>query len=121
MTVRAWQVRLTSRAEADFADIIDWTWDSFGRRQAEAYATLLLRGVRALEDGPHAAATRDRASLQPHLRSLQPRRARHVLLFRVQEDASGVTPVRAVDFIVVLRIMHVAMDPTLHLPTDDPT
>jgi toxin ParE1/3/4 len=35
---RRWTVRLTATADADFEQIVQWTIDQFGERQAQVYA-----------------------------------------------------------------------------------
>ena len=108
MTGQIWSVRLAERAEADLADIAAWTRREFGPRQADGYVTLLLGSLQVLEHGPNAAGTRDRSDLRPGLRTLRPRRARHIFLFSGETSATG-------GRIEVLRILHTAMDPTRHL------
>ena len=37
-----WQVRLAAQAELDFSEIVTWTLENFGERQAETYAETLI-------------------------------------------------------------------------------
>lgn len=48
---RRWQVRLAERAQGDFTDIVRWTAEHFGARQARSYATTVRRAVKALDAG----------------------------------------------------------------------
>lgn len=43
---------LTRQAERSLAEIADWTVETFGRRQADAYAEDLIEGCQALADEP---------------------------------------------------------------------
>ena len=46
-----WKVRLAAQAELDFSEIITWTLENFGERQAETYAETLTLAIEALHDG----------------------------------------------------------------------
>jgi len=49
---KRWRVRLASAAEADFEQILHWTAERFGARQARAYAETLTAALEALAEGP---------------------------------------------------------------------
>jgi plasmid stabilization system protein ParE len=110
VTPGPWTARLARAAEADLAEIAQWTAREFGARQADAYIALLVNGLRLLQDGPLALGTSDLRDITPGLRSLRPHRVRHVLIYRA--DSSG----RAIE---IVRILNDAMDPTRHLSPDD--
>jgi toxin ParE1/3/4 len=48
-----WQVRLAEQAEQDLLDIVVWTAEKFGARQAESYAQTLTLAIEVLHDGPN--------------------------------------------------------------------
>jgi toxin ParE1/3/4 len=105
---RQWQIRLTQTAERDFADIIAWTANEFGERQARRYAEAIARAIAALASGPKLLGSRTHDDLPAGLRILPVARrgmnARHVLLYRSQGD----------EVIEVIRILHQAMDLPRH-------
>jgi toxin ParE1/3/4 len=72
--------------------------------------------IEALQDGPRVVGTKIRDEIAAGLRSipvkLNRRNARHSVFFRVSENARE---------IVVLRILHVAMDPARHVAVQPKT
>lgn len=112
--------RLSSSAQADIADILDWSRENFGDGSRDRYAALIAAGIRhaaerdddigfgshpALGDGVltwHLALSKDR------VHTGRVARPRHVLVCR-----------RDGDVIVIGRVLHEAMDPTRHLDSDD--
>jgi toxin ParE1/3/4 len=102
-----WSVRLTPTAETDFQNIIDWTLDQFGERQARAYADTLLAALEALAAGPTTIGAMERKDIAKRLFTLHVgrggRNGRHFVLFRIAPDRKQ----RAID---VLRLLHDAMD-----------
>jgi toxin ParE1/3/4 len=102
-------VTLTRQAEADFVKIIRWTADQFGMRQARSYSDTIRHAVKALENEGVIDA-HQRPELGCHVGTLhvarQGRKGRHLLMFRVDEQA-GV--------IEILRILHDSMDLQRHL------
>lgn len=112
----AWRVTLSGPALLDFDNVIQWTAAEYGTAQALKYETLIVAALRKLEAGPTTVLAQ--AAPNFHLVRSLPimdggRRTRHVLYFRA--DQTGVRRT-----IVVLRILYAAMDPTRHLPDDDP-
>lgn len=109
----AWAVDLTEPAEADFAEIVDWTQDQFGTAQARLYADTLHAALVALSDGPETVGVKRRNEIGKDICTLHiaraGRRGRHLILFRV--CAGEQQPV-----IEVLRILHDAMDLARHVP-----
>lgn len=109
--VARWAVRLAAAAETDYAEIVRWTAQQFGLRQARTYAATLDAALAALITGPGVAGARRRSDIGPHLWSLhvarQRRTGRHVVIFRAPDGAA---------VIEVLRVLHDAMDLPRHLP-----
>jgi toxin ParE1/3/4 len=109
----AWRVRLGAVAERDFIDIIAWTRERFGPRQARVYRQTLLLAIQALEHGPEPLGTRLREEIGEGVRTLHiaraGRRGRHFILYRAHGQV-----------IEVVRILHDAMDLARHMPGYDP-
>ena len=107
---RRWQVRLAERAQGDFTDIVRWTAEHFGARQARSYATTVRRAVKALDAGRSLIDLRCRSELGQDVATLhvarQGRKGRHLLVFRVHDQEC---------VIEVLRILHDSMDLARHL------
>ena len=70
MAAGQWRIRLTEAARRDYADIIDWTVDRFGQRQARRYAEAINRAIGSLTQGPDAAGSRASQILPAELRIL---------------------------------------------------
>jgi toxin ParE1/3/4 len=102
-------VRLTATAEADFQDIVAWTLEEFGDRQARIYADVLSAALAALITGPTTAGAKERREIAKGLFTLHAarngRKGRHFVLFRVRAN------VRQGE---ILRLLHDAMDLRLH-------
>ena len=107
-----WRVRLSFVAEQDFAEIVGFTVEQFGVRQARIYQSTLTHALGALHAGPSVTGSRARDEIMPGLRSLhvarEGRRGRHFVLFRPGPEQT----------IEVLRILHDAMDLSRHLSKD---
>lgn len=110
MIERKWRVRLGTVAELDFANILKWTTESFGARQARTYRNTLLQAIGEFANGPDVVGSKARDEIMPRLRTLHVarhgRRGRHVLLYRVGEGR----------IIEIGRILHDRMDLRRHLP-----
>jgi toxin ParE1/3/4 len=108
-----WQVRLAAAAQFDYDEILLWTLEQFGERQALAYAEIIDDAFEALRDGPSLVGVRARDDIAPGLFSLhvarKKRRGRHFVLFRVERRGSA----RVIE---VLRILHDSMDLARHFP-----
>ena len=104
-----WQVRLAEQAELDFLDIVTWTVENFGARQADSYRETLTQASEALHDGPEILGAKAREEIGPGIRTLhvarEGRRGRHFVVFR---EAEG-------QIIDVLRLLHDSMDLARHL------
>lgn len=111
MVQRTWRVRLTAAAELDFANIIKWTAENFGARQARIYQDLLAQTIDELTRGPDIVGAKVRDEIMQGLRSLHVarhgRRGRHALMYLVPEG----------ELIEVVRILHDRMDLRHHIPT----
>ena len=112
----AWKVRLAAQAELDFSEIITWTNENFGERQAEAYAETLTLAIEALHDGPEQLGVKARHDIGPGIRTLhvarQGRSGRHFVVFSEAKD----------QYIDVLRLLHDSMDLARHIPAaNDPS
>ena len=90
-----WKVRLAAQAELDFSEIITWTLENFGERQAETYAETLILAIEALHDGPEQLGAKARDDIEPGIRTLhvarQGRSGRHFVLFSEAKDALGIS------------------------------
>jgi toxin ParE1/3/4 len=106
-----WQIRVGTEAEHDFARILKYTNDTFGRRQADVYKATLLEALSALDAGPDVLGSIAREEIRPNLRThvaRRGRRGRHFIMYRAAQD----------HVIEVVRILHDAMDLARHLPPD---
>jgi len=101
---------LGAEAERDFANIVTWTAEQFGARQAEAYTDLLLAAVETLARDPLGGATKARDNdIGAGFRSLHVARpGRHILLYRLEGER-----------VLIVRILHDSMELSRHLPRQD--
>ena len=108
---RRWRIRLTVTAEADFRNILSWTSEHFGERQAHVYADTLTEAIEALTEGPDLTGSRERNDIGKGLRVLHVarggRKGRHFVLYRADFQADPPT-------IDVLRLLHDSMDLPRH-------
>jgi len=106
-----WTIRLAAAAESDIDDILTWTVQQFGKRQARIYATTLNSAISALTEGPEVRGVKHRNDIARGLLSLHVaqgrRKGRHLVLFRIGRSHEHV--------IEVLRILHDVMDLPRHL------
>lgn len=104
-----WIVRSTPRADQDFAEILQWTNQTFGLRQARIYETTLLQALHALRDGSNILGSKPHDELDSGIRTLHVarngRNGRHFILFRESNNNT----------IDVLRLLHDSMDLSNHL------
>lgn len=107
-----WRIRLGAAAEVDFANIVTWTAQEFGARQAGLYRETLVNALAELGRGPEVAGSMARDEIASGLRSLhvarRGRRGRHFILYRV-------APGRLIE---IVRILHDSMDTRRHLPEE---
>lgn len=108
----SWTVRLSEAAQRDFGEIIEWTVERFGERQAVAYSDVLITAIQKLHAGPQLAGVKTRDDIGKNILTLHVARAgrkgRHFLMLRADNDRDRV--------IEVVRILHDAMDLPRHLP-----
>lgn len=113
MARQQWRVRLGATAEVDFANILKWTTENFGARQARVYRDLLVQAIGELANGPEIAGSKARDEIAQGLRTLhvarRGRRASHFLMYRVVPEST----------IEIVRILHDRMDFRRHIPTDE--
>jgi len=113
MTRRRYAVTLSGEAERDLDNILLWTRERFGERQAEIYAATLQAAVEALTKTLTPPGAKEQSEIAPGYYSLHVarsrRRGRHLLLYR--EDGEGE--------IVIVRILYDGMDIARHLPSND--
>lgn len=102
-------VRLSAQAELDFANIVAFTAETFGARQARRYATLITEAAGALAEGPAPPGSREREEIGPGVRTLhiarRGRLARHFLVYRLGADGA----------VEIARILHDSMELRRHL------
>jgi toxin ParE1/3/4 len=110
---RVWPVRLAAAAESDFQEILRWTAQQFGERQADAYAEILAATLEELTAGPEIPGAKARTDIGKGLFSVHVarhgRKGRHFVIFRIGRDKQG----KVID---VLRLLHDSMDLPQHLP-----
>ncbi|MBE7483663.1 MAG: type II toxin-antitoxin system RelE/ParE family toxin [Polyangiaceae bacterium] len=92
--------RFTAQARADLRDIAAYTLERWGPEQCDRYLIGLESACQALAERPELR--RGFPSHPPYYRLL---RGKHALFFRVELDGT----------VVVVRILHAAMLPELHL------
>ena len=104
MAERRWRVRLGAAAELDFANILRWTAEHFGPRQAHIYRDTLVQAIGELADGPDVAGSKARDEIMAGIRSLhiarRGRRGSHFLLYRATARST----------VEIVRILHERMD-----------
>lgn len=109
---RCWRIHLTETAEKDFRNILRWTSEHFGERQAHVYADTLTAAIEALSDGPHLVGSRESSGIGEGVRVLHVarggRKGRHVVLYRARSQAEPPA-------IEVLRLLHDSMDLPRHV------
>ena len=111
-----WPVRLSAAAETDFQNIVRWTFEHFGERQARTYADILSHAIEALTDGPQILGAKERNEIAKGIFTLHVARdgfkGRHLVMYRVGLPAEP--PV-----IDVLRLLHDSMDLPRHLSSPE--
>lgn len=114
---------LTEAARDDIAAILHVSAEVFGKRAYERYAALLATGLSDLRHDPERPGSTDRPELGPglrayHLRNCRKRAGaggamigapRHLLAYRIE----------GADRVVVLRVLHDAMELAAHLGGED--
>lgn len=105
-----WAVVLSGEAQRDFDDILIWTVDHFGERQALRYNALIELAVADLQQGLPQLRVRARPEIGEGMAATHISRpgqaARHLIYLR---------HVAGTQVIDVLRILHDSQDPGRHL------
>jgi len=94
------EFRISKKARRDLDDIADYTYETFGERQADKYGEELLNTFAMLAERPRMGKTA--AGFASNLRCF-PFQA-HVVYYSLAEEG-----------IFVVRILHSAQDPARHL------
>ena len=94
------EFHLSKKARQDLDEIADYTYETFGERQADKYGEELLNALTLLSERPRMGKSTN--GLTSNLRSF-PFQA-HIIYYGVAEEG-----------IYVVRILHSAQDPARHL------
>jgi len=107
---KPWLVRKGSHANADYASILRWTLQQFGKDQARIYAKTLGAALRDLRAGPSIVGSKPCLQMDEDIYTLpvarQGRAGRHLVVFRVNQTQHQID---------ILRILHDSMDLPRHL------
>jgi toxin ParE1/3/4 len=105
-----WRIRLSGYVDQDFAEILEYTLEQFGARQADIYENTLMDAITELAAGPNVAGSKSRDEIFPGLKTLHVardgRRGRHFIMYRVIGDGE----------IEILRLLYDGMDLAAHVP-----
>jgi len=95
---------LAERAQDDFEDIILYTEQTWGEKQADEYASVIRRALQSLKQNPRMGHSR--SELRPGYRCFHA--GRHLILYRIEAS-----------IVYVVSILHERMDVRIHL--DEPS
>ena len=117
------RLRLSQRALDDIADILDDSFGNFGPRARRRYEVLIATALEALAQDPAALGSLARPELGGDVRTLHLRHCRDIA-----RGADGVvkSPRHLIAYevtageVIVLRLLHDAMELERHLPPPDP-
>jgi len=107
------KVRISGPANADVTEILATSLERWGEAGRSRYRSLLVAAMHALAANPEHLMSKDCGELAPRLRSLH---VRHV-----GRDHGVKAPVhiiyyrKARSLIVIVRVLHERMDPSMHL------
>lgn len=108
-----WRVGLAGAADRDYDEILEYTLETFGRREANIYRATLNRALADLRSGPHLPGSDSREEIGSGLRTLHAarngRRARHLIFYRAG-------PEQTIEFV---RILYDGLDLARHVPKHD--
>lgn len=105
--------------QEDIIDILHWSEENFGQAARERYAALIATAVREVAAAPEGIGSTDRSELGESVRSWHlresrhhasgpmVRRPRHVVFYAVNDGE-----------VLIVRILHDAMEPSRHLGPD---
>lgn len=88
------RVQLTKPARAQLADILEWTVETFGTRQADRYKSAMLERIKMAADGlisGRSCSVLDSDSRFADLAFL--RAGEHLVIYRLTDDALGVVAI----------------------------
>lgn len=106
---QTWRIRLTHQAESDLFEILTWTMENFGTRQAEHYAEVITSSIKALQSGLEVPGVRARDDIDTGIHTLhvarKGKKGRHFIVFKVADE----------HVVEVLRLLHDSMDPIRHV------
>ena len=119
------RLRLTVPARTDIADLLDWSAEHFGASGRRGYEALIKTALRDIAADPARLGSREESRLGPgrrvyHIRLSRDRAKgrhgivrspRHILVYRMLEKE---------DVVLVLRVLHDAMDLVRHLDPPAP-
>ena len=113
--------RLSEAARSDVSEILHDTVQRFGVRQRRTYQGLMEQAAGMVAEAPDRGGSRQRSDLGSGIRSFHielaaARRgaAAHVLYYRINESDP------ALPRVLILRVLHQAMEPGRHLTGDFP-
>ena len=89
--------KLTINAEEDFENILRYTYQEWGRKQAQKYHLQMKTALATIGEDPEALFSRTRNDIFPGCRTFS--FGKHRLAYYVAEDV-----------VIVLRILHEKMD-----------
>ncbi|HEX3882755.1 MAG TPA: type II toxin-antitoxin system RelE/ParE family toxin [Stellaceae bacterium] len=115
MITSSWQVDISLTAANDIQGIISWTRRRFGPPQAVEYGEVIDAALTDLRSGPAILGVKERSEVGSGYYTMHVarggRRGRHLILFRVRNPAERI--------VVVVRVLHDAMDLLRHIPPDN--
>ncbi|GLS23794.1 hypothetical protein GCM10007874_68150 [Labrys miyagiensis] len=110
MSRTRWRIRLGDYVNQDFVQILEYTLDQFGARQADICEVTLTEAIAELVDGPDIVGSRRRDEILPGLRTLHVarhgRKGCHFIMCRAIGD----------DEIEIMRLLYDGMDLAAHVP-----
>lgn len=111
MSGKPWTTILGGEAERDFVNILSWTTENFGVRQARAYAQLITAALDEIAEDPYSPRSRARGNdIGEGYRTLHVSRpGRHLVLYRPRQERE----------VLVVRILHDSMEVSRHMPPEN--
>ena len=100
MSNHEFALSLSPRAEEDFADILQYTFETWGKNQVLVYRAVLDKALRTIQQNPEIGQLRP--ELSPKHRTFPA--GRHIIIYRTAPNA-----------VLVSRILHERMDRARHL------
>lgn len=120
MAARTYKLVHTATAQADIAEIRDYTLRRYGKDAAKAYSALLRQAFKDIRADPFRPGSKERAEIGAHVRSY------HITLSRQRAGSKVRSPRHLIlyflpeaDEIVVSRVLHDSRDLARHVPEAD--